>query len=104
MKKLEERKIFNATTCETCKHCIPIFREYEAGACDEFFCVLDLSEEEREALRKELDSYYEYNPSDRFIQLMKLNNEDEDLLDSPRLVGTLMYCDCYENDCEEEEE
>lgn len=58
MGQFEERDLVYKTTCGTCIHCLLIDIDYEEPPYEECFCMLGVSEEERDRIDDELYDIY----------------------------------------------
>ena len=68
MGRLENRNLCRVNSCWSCKHCWTVDLDYDEPPYEEYFCLLDLSEKDRE--------FIEAEAADNQFQLGRLTGED----------------------------
>lgn len=102
MSILDERELVHVHTCPTCKHCLEIMLAYDEPPYEEYFCMLGLSDEEKNAICTEVDDL-EFQCgrltgedfSEEFRQTMQWGDPEEMPPDCERIVGPNSCCRFY---------
>ena len=102
MGRFENRKLCRLNTCPYCKHCWTVDLDYNEPPYEEYFCLLDLSEEDREFIETEADdNQFQLGRltgedfSDKALKLLKWNNPEELPPDSERIVSDCTSCQYF---------
>lgn len=101
MPNLSERKMCSPDTCKTCKHSWCVKIETSEQDYDEYYCMLDVPEKDRDYVEAEVaDDLGGYIPkrsefSERFCEIMQVK-EYIDLWDTPRYVECTDSCQFHE--------
>lgn len=97
---LSDRRMYNPCVCKNCKHRWRVRIETDEGDFYEYYCMLDVPEEDRHYVEAEVLDGLGYIPrlsefSERFCQIMHIE-EFHDLWDTPRYVEDTDCCQFYE--------
>lgn len=100
--RFNDRKIVRVNSCSTCKYCLMINLDYNEPPYEEYFCLLGLSEEDRNFIKDEArDKTFRQGRltgedfSEKFRQLMMWNNPEKLPPDSERFVLCTNCCQYY---------
>lgn len=100
MPSLKDRKWLWSDVCKFCEHCWELHVEdpSENEFHQQYYCLLDLSEEERDYLYSQVHKtvFRETKLSKRFCQLMQIEEIDDLAGVSSRTVDVADCCDYYE--------
>lgn len=105
MVDLNDRNMCEATCCSTCRFCKLQYAYNWTTHRDDYanFCVLGLDSHDRQYILNELEKFGLLNPEDgvdqyttKFMQLMQMPDDNQDIFDCPRYVESDWCCDKFE--------
>lgn len=102
MGRFENRKVCRLNTCPFCKHCLTFELDYDEPPYEEYFCMLDVSDEDWNLVAEEVDNLDENwrrprgdDFSDKARQILKWKNPGVLPPDSARLVADCTSCQYF---------